>query len=84
MNTETKEKSINSTNEMQLLSAADCARICRISRRSWFRLVSSGRVPACIRVGASPRWIRKILEEWISMGAPDRKTFEAMKGAKDE
>ncbi|MFC1739247.1 helix-turn-helix transcriptional regulator [Planctomycetota bacterium] len=81
MKTQTKEKSITSTNETQLLSAADCARMCGISRRSWFRFVASAKVPACVRVGASPRWVRKTLERWIELGCPGRKTFEAMEKA---
>ncbi|MHC4461854.1 MAG: helix-turn-helix transcriptional regulator [Planctomycetota bacterium] len=79
MKTQTKEKSIQSTNEAILWSAAQCAKMCGISRRSWFRLNASARVPACVRVGASPRWVRKTLEQWIAMGCPDRRTFEAMK-----
>ena len=65
--------------ELQLLSAADAAKMCRISRRSWFRLNSSGRVPSCVRVGGSPRWRRTDLESWISKNCPDRKSFEAMR-----
>ena len=83
MKAQTKEKSIQSTNETALLSAADAARMCRISRRSWFRLNASGKVPACVRVGASPRWVRKILEQWIAMECPDRREFEARKEAQD-
>jgi len=63
--------------EKVLYSAADCARLCGVSRRTWFRLSSSLRTPACIRVGASPRWVRKTLELWISMSCPSRQEFEA-------
>ncbi len=78
MRTKVKEQRIQSVNETILYSAADCARVCGISRRSWFRLNASGKVPACVRVGASPRWVRKTLERWISLGCPSRCEFQAM------
>lgn len=76
--TATNQENIESTS---LLSAADCARMCRISRRSWFRLAASARAPACVRIGASPRWRRKDLELWIALGCPDQKALETMQQA---
>ena len=73
-----KEKNIKTTNQTILLSAADCARICGISRRSWFRYVASGKTPACIRLNTNPKWHREIIELWIRWGCPVRETFEAM------
>ena len=75
------KKDIQSSNETSLLSAADCARICQISRRSWFRLNSSERCPAAIRVGGSPRWIKDEINAWIRSSCPDRETWEYMKMA---
>lgn len=74
-----KEKVIQPSNETQLLSAADAAKMCRISRRSWFRLNASARVPACVRVGASPRWRRGDLLDWIRWGCCDRQEFDVRK-----
>ncbi len=79
MRTESKDKRTQSQNEPILLSAADCARMCGIGRRSWFRYVAGGKTPACIRLNTNPKWHREDIELWISMGCPDRKTFEAMK-----
>ena len=84
MKTEMKDQKTQPVNEAILLSAADCARICGISRRSWFRYVSSGKTPACIRLNNNPKWNREIIELWISWGCPDRKAFEAMQQAKGE
>jgi len=78
---ETKEKKISTATEAILLSAADCAQMCGISHRSWFRYVASGVTPACVRLNNNPKWRRSDIEKWISMGCPDRKTFEAMKDA---
>lgn len=79
--TKTKEKNIQSANEATLLSASDCARMCRISRRSWFRLSASAKCPACVRVGASPRWVREDLLDWIRWGCPSLQEFQARKEA---
>jgi len=79
MKTQTKEKSIQSTNEPILLSAAQCAKICGVSRRIWFRLSASARTPASIRVGSSPLWRKIDIDEWIAMGCPDRIEFESRK-----
>lgn len=81
MKTKMKEQRTQPVNEAILLSAAQCAKMCGISRRSWFRLNASAKVPACVRVGFSPRWVRKTLERWIAMGCPSRKEFEARKAA---
>lgn len=76
-----KEKVIQPASETQLLSAADAAKMCRISRRSWFRLSASARCPACVRVGASPRWRRDDLLDWILWGCCSRREFEARREA---
>jgi len=77
----TEENEIQTSTGTILLSAMECAKMCGISRRTWFRLAASLRTPACVRVGASPRWPRQSLELWIALGCPDRKTFEARKEA---
>lgn len=73
-------KTATKTNTV-LLSASECAKMCGISRRSWFRFSASLKTPACVRVGSSPRWRREDLELWIGWNCPDRKEFEARKEA---
>ena len=68
----------------QLLTAKDAASMCRLSKRSWFRLSSSGKVPAPVRIGGSVRWKRSDLELFIKLGCPDRNTFEERKEALHE
>jgi len=77
----TKRENVESVNSASLLSAADCARMCRISRRSWFRLVAGAKVPASVRVGASPRWRREDMELWIRWNCPSKRNFEERKEA---
>ncbi|MFC1633650.1 helix-turn-helix transcriptional regulator [Planctomycetota bacterium] len=75
----TRRRKMESGVEAVLLRAADCARLCGVSRRTWFRLSASARTPACVRVGASPRWRCEDLELWIRWNCPPRKEFEARK-----
>lgn len=65
---------------IQLLTAKEAGHICRLSKRSWFRLSACGKVPAPVRIGGSVRWRLSDIESWLAMGCPDRKEFEARKG----
>ena len=51
-----------------------------LSKRQIFRLKSSGKLPAPVKIGGSIRWVSTEIERWILAGAPDRKTWEQMKG----
>lgn len=73
--TKAKHKANESVSQM-LLRAADCARLCGVSRRTWFRLDTSLRTPASIRLGGSPVWRREDLDLWISWDCPSRNEFE--------
>lgn len=79
--TATKQENIESAS---LLSAADAAKMCNVSRRTWFRLSASARTPACVRVGASPRWRREDLGLWIGWNCCSRQEFEARKQAEQK
>ena len=68
-------------NEIQLLTAKDAAQLCRLSKRSWFRLHACGKVPAPVRIGGSVRWRLSDLSLWQSWNCPDRKTFQTRKEA---
>ena len=64
----------------QLLTAKAVGEILSLSQRTIFRLDSSGRIPAPVRIGGSVRWMQSQIQKWISLGCCDRKTFEIMKG----
>lgn len=57
------------TNELpQLLTINDVAEILKISQRSIWRLVASGKLLAPLRIGGSIRWKREDIREWIDSG----------------
>ncbi len=79
----TTEKS-NQTTE-KLLTAQAIAEKLSLSKRAIFRMRSAGLICAPVRVGAGAiRWRKSDIERWISLGCPDRKTFEAMQQAEGE
>ena len=62
----------------KLLTAKAVGEMLSLSKRQIFRLNSCGKLPAPIRIGGSVRWAESIIAAWLKVGAPDRKTFEAM------
>ena len=78
MAAQTKESSI------QLLSAKQLGLLLALSKRQVFRLNACGKIPKPILIGGSLRWRQSDIELWQSMDCPDRATFEANKGGRDE
>ncbi len=70
------KKQVPSSN-IQMLTAKEAGQICKISKRSWFRLSASGKIPSPVRIGGSVRWRLSDIESWLAMGCPDRKIFDA-------
>ena len=62
----------------KLLTAQAVGEMLSLSKRQIFRLNSCGKMPAPIRIGGSVRWANSTIQSWISLGCPDRQTFEAM------
>jgi predicted DNA-binding transcriptional regulator AlpA len=60
-----------------LLSAKLSSALVGVSLRTWWRLDSSGKIPAAVRVGKAKRWRTQELEDWIAAGCPDRAKWEA-------
>ena len=69
------------TQTEKLLTAKAVGEMLSLSKRQIFRLNACGRIPAPIRIGGSVRWAENTIAAWLKAGAPDRKTFEAMKAA---
>ena len=64
----------------KLLTAKALGQMLSLSKRQIFRLNSCGKIPAPIRIGGSIRWdLEGDIKPWLAAGAPDRKTFEAMR-----
>lgn len=75
---------ISENQTCQLLTAKALGQLLSLSKRQIFRLNSCGKLPAPIRIGGSIRWAESTIAEWLDAGAPDRKTFEAMKGVQND
>ena len=76
MQTETNQTSC------QLLNAKSLGLMLALSKRQVFRLNSSGKIPAPIRISGAIRWPEQEISEWLQAGAPDRKTWENIKESK--
>ena len=53
-----------------LLTADSVARVLAISKRSLWRLVSTGRIIKPIKLGGSVRWREEELRKWVAGGCP--------------
>ena len=74
--TQTEEKK---SGVVLALSASDLACNLGVSLRHIRRMDSSGKLPRPIKLGASVRWPVAEIEQWLAAGAPDRRTWQAMK-----
>ena len=63
----------------RLLTAKTLGLMLSLSKRQIFRLNSSNKIPAPIRIGGSVRWADSTILRWLAAGAPDRKTWETIK-----
>ncbi len=68
----------------QLWDAKTFGQRLSLSKRQIFRLNSCGKIPAPIRIGGAVRWGENEISAWLAAGAPDRKTWQAMKQAGGE
>ncbi len=62
---------------MELLNVKDVAARLRISQRQVWKLYSSGRIPAPVRISRSVRWREDLIDRWVELGCPNRERFEA-------
>lgn len=60
----------NSPKLIGLLSADEVSAFLKISKRTLWRLLSSGAVPKPLRFGGNVRWSQEALEEWVEKGCP--------------
>ena len=64
-----------------LLRAAEAARLCAVSKVSWHRWDSAGRIPQGLKIGGAKVWRRAELEAWILAGTPCRERWIAIQSA---
>jgi excisionase family DNA binding protein len=65
----------NSDDEPALITPRELAHLLSVSVRTLWRLRSTGRLPAEIRLGGSVRWHRADALAWIAAGCPDRQAW---------
>jgi len=62
------------------VDANDAAHLIGVSRATWWRMHSAGRVPLPVRLATrTPRWRVDELREWLLAGAPNRATWNAQR-----
>jgi predicted DNA-binding transcriptional regulator AlpA len=58
------------------LSPTDAARLLGVSRATFFKMHSSGKLPMPVYLTPrTPRWVKAELVAWLTAGAPDRLTW---------
>lgn len=62
---------------MELLTVREVAAQLKVSPRQIWKMNSSGKLPAPIRICRSVRWDAASIFAWAQLGCPDRATFEA-------
>ncbi|MCP4611728.1 MAG: AlpA family phage regulatory protein [Planctomycetes bacterium] len=67
----------------QLINAKTLGQMLSLSKRQIFRLNSCGKLPAPIRIGGAVRWPAEEISAWLAASAPDRRTWEQMKQARE-
>lgn len=65
---------------IQMLSVRELSSMLSLSRRQIHRLNACHKIFAPVRIGGSLRFSAKECADWLAAGAPDRQTWEAMKG----
>ena len=64
-----------------LLRAAEASRLCAVSKVSWHRWDSAGRIPQGLKIGGAKVWRRAELIAWIEAGTPNREKWMAIQTA---
>jgi len=77
-----KNGEIRDTQPAMAMSAQQLADRLGVSLRHIRRMDSAGKLPRPIRLGASVRWPVAETEAWLAAGAPDRRAWQAIKGAR--
>ena len=73
MNTKTIDQKI------QMWSVKELAKVLSLSKRQIHRLNACHKIFAPIRIGGSLRFSAQECIDWLAAGAPDRRTWEALK-----
>lgn len=81
--TSARDGASSEQDEPLLIRDEQCAHLAGISRATWWKLDSTGQVPACVKLGRSTRWRRQEIGAWIKAGCPSREVWEQMNGERN-
>ena len=71
-------KESSSIGEGLMLDTRDVARLLKCSGRHVANLRKAGFMPLPVKLGASVRWPRRVIEEWIAAGCPPKAVQRAV------
>jgi len=77
------EKKPTPRTDTSLINAQAFGQRLSVSRRQIFRLNTSGKIPASIKVGGSVRWVSGEVSAWIEAGCPARDIWAQIKSSSD-
>jgi predicted DNA-binding transcriptional regulator AlpA len=66
-----------------LVDIAGLSALLQRSPASLYRDDAAGRLPAGLKLGSSKRWRYSEIVAWVEAGMPDRKTWQAMRAARN-
>ena len=76
---QTTNREVREIQPTMALSAQQLVDRLGVSLRHVRRLDCASKLPRPIRLGASVRWAVSEIETWLEAGAPDRRTWQAIK-----
>jgi len=68
------------TAEPFLVSAAEAAALCGVSRSLWWSLHSAGKIPLPVKLSGRTLWRRAQLARWTEAGCPSREKWAQIGG----
>ncbi|HMO84346.1 MAG TPA: helix-turn-helix domain-containing protein [Lacipirellulaceae bacterium] len=67
------------TLDVLAVDAAEAARLCGVSRTSWYGLQAAGRLPRPVRLGRRVVWRVEELKAWLAAGCPPLAKWQHMR-----
>ncbi len=56
--------------EPLLISAKDAAKLCGLSERTWYSLISTSQAPPSIKISGRRLWRLDVIKKWIFLNCP--------------